>query len=185
MIFIICASGESLTPEDVEFVRGKGSVIVINNTYQLAPWADILYSCDAAWWRLTPEAQSFKGRKISIMCKEVETWPHAMRPGLGKDKINTGGINTGGNSGYQAINLAYLLGAKKIVLLGFDMHGTHWHGRHKKGLSNIHMFEEWIKNFTQLAQDLKDEGVEVINATRRTKLFCFRREPLEAIDFGQ
>ena len=99
--------------------------------------------------------------------------------GLGKDKVHYGA-----NSGYQAINLAYLFGAKKIILLGFDMKRgenkkAHWHADHPGILNKDVPVKTWIKNFIRLAEDLKVEGVEVINATRDTALECFNKLNLE------
>jgi hypothetical protein len=100
------------------------------------------------------------------------------KPGLGRDKIHFGG-----NSGYQAINLAYLFGAVKIVLLGFDMQKAsgmvHWHGNHPAAINRDCPVRSFLKNFSALAQDLNAEGVEVINATRDTALECFTRTRLE------
>jgi hypothetical protein len=99
--------------------------------------------------------------------------------GLGRNGI----IHTGGNSGYQAINLVFLLGAKKIILLGFDMQRTngksHCHGDHPGTLNRSSNYKLWVKNFLQLARDLSAEGVEVTNATRETALNCFERRTLE------
>ena len=98
--------------------------------------------------------------------------------GLGKDKVHYGA-----NGGYQAINLAYLFGAKKIILLGFDMKRgkvkSHWHGEHPGGLNKDLLIKTWLKNFPKLAEDLKSEGVEVINSTRDTALECFNKVKLE------
>lgn len=181
--FIICASGGSLTADDVDYVKGKGTVIVINNTYELAPWADILYACDRTWWRANSEAIEHKGRKISIQYDhpEVEKWESNNKlNGLGEDVIHTGG-----NSGYQAINLAYLMGATEIILLGYDMQITeglsHWHGDHKKGLSQQHCFKGWIGHMNILAQHLKQRGVNVYNCSRQTALECFERKNLEDV----
>ena len=181
--FIVCASGGSLTQEDVDYCKGKGTVIVINNTYQLAPWADILFACDTRWWQAYPEALEFKGRKASIRYKhpEVEYWPSENRiNGLGEDVIYTGG-----NSGHQSINLAYLLGASEIILLGFDMQFTdnkaHWHGDHERGLSQQHDFKGWIGHMNVLAGHLKKKGVQVYNCSRQTALECFERKDLEDV----
>ncbi|HCZ48509.1 MAG TPA: hypothetical protein DCZ11_05850, partial [Gammaproteobacteria bacterium] len=54
-------------------------------------------------------------------------------PGLSASPLR---IHQGGNSGYQALNLAVLLGAERVILLGYDMHGGHWHGRHGGRLNN-------------------------------------------------
>lgn len=92
-------------------------------------------------------------------------------------------MNTGGNSGYQVLNLLYFLGAKKIILLGYDMkmkgNLSHWHGDHPNELNRFSNYKDWCQKFNQLAQDLKDEGVKVINATRETALNCFDRLSLE------
>jgi hypothetical protein len=98
--------------------------------------------------------------------------------GLGKDHIHGGG-----NGGYQTINLVYLFGAVKIILFGFDMQLTgkksHWHGDHPGDLNRDLPVKTFQKNFPALAQDLKAEGVEVINATRETALECFPRMGIE------
>lgn len=100
--------------------------------------------------------------------------------GLGRDVIHYGN-----NSGYQAINLAYLWGAERIILLGFDMQHTsgkvHFFGDHPKHLANGPCFHSIIPMFDRLAKDLEEEGVEVINATRTTALTCFKTQDLETV----
>jgi hypothetical protein len=94
----------------------------------------------------------------------------------------------GGNSGYQAMNLALHLGAARIVLLGYDMAPAddgrlHWFGAHPAGLANPDgvNFATWPKAFDRLAPALADLGVEVVNCSRRTALGCFARAPLEEV----
>lgn len=105
------------------------------------------------------------------------------RTGLGRK-----GVCTGGNSGYQAVNLAYLLGASRIVMLGFDMTGegnrNHWHLDHAGGsMTNPtpNLYREWVQMFGRLARDLKAEGVELLNASRRTAIGSVCRVVLEAV----
>lgn len=182
MICFCLASGPSMRAEDVEAIRGLGHVIAINNTVFLAPWADVLYSCDRAWWlAYADQIADFKGRRVALAqdglpdCVEGMPWSYAS--GLGLDCIHTGN-----NSGYQAINLAYLMGAKKIVLLGYDMQhpGKHWHPPHPAPLGNFSrgMPELCIPKFKALADYLQAQGIEVINATRETALTCFKRSTL-------
>jgi hypothetical protein len=180
--FFILASGPSLIPQDVELVRGKGTVIAVNRTIDLAPWADILYACDLTWWR-NYNPPDFAGKRYSIHAGEqygCETLPFAKRDGLGKDRIHSAN-----NSGYQAINLAYLLGAKAIILLGYDMQATwgrkHFHKDYPKHMSNATALNSWARYFPALARDLEAEGVKVINCTRETALTCFERRPLESV----
>jgi hypothetical protein len=82
-------------------------------------------------------------------------------------------INYGGNSGHQAVNLAYHIGCRRIVLLGFDMQPgapMHWHGNHPAGLNNGGNFPEWRHAMHQMAADLAEDGIELINASRETAL---------------
>lgn len=94
-------------------------------------------------------------------------------------------VHHGRNSGYQALNLAYHLGASKIVLIGYDMQTdgakVHWHGDHPKGLQNARTIDRWAGYFPALAADLEQEGVEVVNCTIKTALDCFPRADLRDV----
>jgi len=194
--YVLVASGPSLTQEQVDQCRGKASVIVINNNYKLAPWADHLYACDQNWWQWyenDPDLLNFKGKKWSQdKAWDEETRSHIEQkhnvtflvsessPGL---SLKQGIIHQGSNSGYQAINLAYHLGAKQIILLGYDMQQTggnvRWHGDHpNKGRPNYNKF---AKFFTELANDVQKAGIEVVNCTTQTALTCFPRQSLDEV----
>ena len=95
----------------------------------------------------------------------------------GKTGLGRQGVATCGNSGYQAVNLAYLLGAKRIGLLGFDMRpksgANHFHGDHRGGSltnPNAQLYRRWIAGFSELHRLLEAEGVELINCSRETAL---------------
>ncbi len=63
MLFIILATGPSMSTGVADSVRGFGKVIAVSDAYRLAPWADVLVSADSAWWyHHKPE---FEGRKFS------------------------------------------------------------------------------------------------------------------------
>lgn len=185
--WFVVASGPSLIARDVRKVRGRGTVCVVNSSWKMAPWANVLYASDWHWWRQHRVAlRSFAGRKVSnrqrslsfgaeevvpaSFCKEAE--------GLGISRINWGG-----NSGYQAINLAYLEGATEIALLGFDMQYTygqkHWHEDHVRCAGNADNVEEWVPRFDALAADLDRLGVRVVNCTRHTALKCFEQMTID------
>lgn len=183
----ILASGPSLTQADCDIVRSRGwRAIAVNRSWELAPWADALYACDAAFWRATGNAQGFAGLKVGLQMvefRDVRTMKWRADVGIDRDRQY---LSTGGNSGHQAINLAYHLGAARIVLLGLDCGPgpageVHWHGNHPPGMQNPRpaTMERWRAAFPTLARDLAAEGVEVINASRRTTLDCFPRIALE------
>ena len=91
-------------------------------------------------------------------------------------------LNTGQNSGYQAINLAVLLGAAKVVLLGYDMQigsngQSHWWGEHAwKTRPPVDLFRP---HFATLVEPLKRLGVEIVNCSRVTTLDYFRRASIQ------
>ena len=191
----IIASGPSLTQEDCTRVgewreadKASRRVIVINSSYILAPFADVLYACDFYWWekyfgdvyasgfagQLWTQDQRAKDRYSVNMIVSQRNKGLSLRADI---------IHQGGNSGFQAINFAYLAGAVKIILLGFDMQLTdgkkHHFGNHPPGLDKNLPFPTWIPEMEHLAADLKREAIEVINATRQTALTCFQCADLE------
>lgn len=91
------------------------------------------------------------------------------------------GVGTGQNSGFQAINIAYLAGAHRVLLLGFDMQSrdgkAHWFGDHPIATQES-WFSAFLQNFARLARFLP-AGFEIINCTPGGALNCFPRMPLD------
>lgn len=94
-----------------------------------------------------------------------------------------GAIRHGRNSGHQAVAMAHLFGARRIVLLGYDFQRTfgkaHWHGEHPARLSRLGNLERWARQMETLAADLASAGALVVNATRESALRCFPRMTLD------
>jgi hypothetical protein len=137
-----------------------------------------MYAGDRQWWDRYGDACDFRGERWTR--DERSAMRYRLRRIEGSDGAGLctcGGVHLGGNSGYQAINLAYHLGAREIVLLGFDMHrdnGGHWHGEHEDMLSapESHI-AAWVRQFDALARDLSAAGCRVTNATPGSALECF------------
>lgn len=184
---VVLGCGESLTQEDVDYCKGKAEVMAVNDAYRLAPWADYHYAADVQWWGLNFQKvkDQFKGECWTQSDQAAEWYGlNFIRStevmGLSRDPLV---ICQNGNSGAQAINLAYHKGAQKIVLLGFDLCGTHFHGLHPAPLNNpIPLsFNYWQQGFHALAEGLAWEGIKVFNCSRHTKLTGFTRGNLETI----
>jgi hypothetical protein len=191
---VIIASGISLTADDCALVeRWRNGVdrrvIVINTSYQRAPWADVLYACDGRWWE--KYHGDVAGHFAGALWTQDELAAHKFglhyvrsENSMGLNRAR-GVINVGANSGSQAIGLAYQAGAEEIILLGFDCRDnneigrTHWHGDHPGDLQSFPQYAVWLAKYKPLAKDLRDEGVRVVNATRRTDLLCFPFVQLE------
>ena len=187
MSTVVCiASGPSLTEQDVLYCKGRAETIAVNNNYIFGlDWLDHWYAADKAFWTVyKDDIPKFKGQKWIPIEKEfakkmgLQWIPAERKPGLGKNGI----LHLGGHSGYQAINLAYHLGAKKIILLGYDMKvqgkKNHWFGKHPESLRNQFNYEKWRKNYKFLAMDLEKEGVDVVNCSRSTAITYFRQGKL-------
>lgn len=178
---VVCVgTGPSLTQADVDLCRERARVIVVNDAYRLAPWAEVLYAADDKWWAWHKGAPDFAGLKYTI-APTRRAWPGlvALRNtgphGLERDPS---GLRTGFNSGYQAINLAVHLGAARVVLLGYDMTGDHYFGSHPD--KTRPPFVPCLKAFATLRDPLAEAGVTVVNATRRTALTTFPCIVIEA-----
>jgi hypothetical protein len=95
-----------------------------------------------------------------------------------------GVIGDGGNSGFQALNLAIQFGADRIVLVGFDMNdvrGLHWHGPHGGGLANpdAYRFSRWRKILDDVAPSIAAMGIEVVDASIDGALTAYRKATIE------
>lgn len=160
-------------------------MIVVNSSYERAPWADVLHAGDAKWWRAYPEAEAFAGERWTLDPELADDPGMHQITGIDEPGIseNPRRLHTGGNVGYQAIGLAVLWGARRIVLLGYDMNATrgrlHWHADHDaKRLGNPCNFAAWRARLAVAAVDLRRLGVEVVNCSRETALTCFERDDL-------
>lgn len=143
-----------------ERVRGN-RVCAVGNAYELAPWADFLVANDISWWKKHPDAHKFAGRKFSAnLIKGVE-----------RVQPNTFGSQS--NSGVLGLDVLRNEGATKIVMLGFDMHGTHFFGPYTNGCTNTSDKRRQVHK-TQFATWAKrNPKIEVLNATEGTALKCF------------
>lgn len=190
---VILASGPSLHQDDVDAVRNRLPVIAVNDTYRLAPWADILYAADADWWMHHGFAAEFAGERWT-QHKGKDLWARrAMDAGLHVIKSLSGNrispnpdaIYTGSNSAFQALNVAVLAGAKRVIFLGLDLgHSggkSHFFGDHPGRLNRASPYQTFRRAFEQAAPALTDMGVEVVNCSRQTTLTCFRRATLEDV----
>jgi hypothetical protein len=190
----LLGGGPSLAGFDLEALRGRPT-IAINRTFELAPWADILYFCDARFWRVfgVDVMDVFTGMyavTLSHVVGPVDFVRHLRSSGKIGLETKPDALRHGNNSGYQAINLAYLLGAKTIVLLGYDMKvaGTRTHAHEGYREPNMdqptyaHCVAHSLKNrflphFKALVDPLAHAGVKVYNANPDSALDCFEKIP--------
>lgn len=143
------------------------------------------YFADHHWWtwhKEKPAFRDFAGQKCSIENTGGQVDDpnvHMLRNG-GKDGLSDkpDRIHTGQNGGYQAINIATLAGARRIVLVGYDMQYTggksHWHGDHP-----VKVPEAWYGMYAKNFVAISKLGLDIVNASRETALKCFPRATIE------
>lgn len=207
---LVIAGGPSLKDYKHD-IRPKVRVITINDSWKLAPFADVHYFCDKSWWdrqlAINPRInisgkniedvrsfhdQIYKGNWITISPDfidhpQVKQLHNFGQKGMSEDPS---GLYHGNNSGYQAIQLAYLFGAKRIILLGYDMQvvngKTHWHNDNPIPANAFQQEIEksFLPFYGLLADKLQEKGIQVINATPDSALEVFPKMSLkDAIDF--
>ena len=140
----------------------------IGCAYQLAPDARFIAASDAAWWRTYRDAFDRPVPKFG------------MGSANGVERIRIDQLGTSVNSGVLALECAVRAGATRILLLGFDMHGTHFFGPYTNGLRNTqpHQRAQHLRQYEAWAHMRR--GVEVINCTPGSALTCFPKAELDA-----
>ncbi|MBO6511773.1 MAG: hypothetical protein JJ979_25365 [Roseibium sp.] len=186
---VVCvAGGPSLDLRQVRAIgmarsSAKVAVIAVNDAIYPCWFADTLYACDAKWWRYHFDVVKFPGEKISG--EKVPFWAVEQVTFTGHegfDHDNADGIRTGGNSGYQALQIAVKRGAKRVLLAGFDMHdgdNVHWFGSHPESLAMSPSMHRRRQCFNALAEACAGLGVQVVNCSPGSALKAFRAGRLE------
>lgn len=172
----ILGGGPSLPVGRINALRGHGRVIAVNNAYEIAPWADLLYFADVGWFRWNkdnlagfPGLEKVTRQKLPRNDMNIGLVRHDKVSALSRDP----GAVAGHCGGANAINLAFLHGADPIVLLGFDMRHGNWHDRHQRKAAAGVYVEKFIPAIERMATELEREGVAVLNATPGSALRCF------------
>lgn len=179
----VLATGESLTPARVDFIRGKARVIAVNDAYKLAPWADVFFAADSTWWDVHYPAVGklagvLVGAQNSITYPRVNVMKH--EPPGEQTKFDDPRVLWGNNSGAEAHHLAFHLnGGGPILSLGCDCVGRHFFGDHPAPLRNNSNYGNFAHGFALVAGELSKRGVEVLNCSPVSALTCFRKASLE------
>ena len=178
-VVVICA-GPSLIDDQLAVVQqSKAKTIGVNTAYLYCK-PDALYSGDFLFWKVHCQ-------RIRKACPDSQLWTldasaaerfrlNRVRGG-NREGLGTTVVHMNGNSGFQAINLAFLWGARRILLLGMTMREIdgrkHRHGDHEKPLVQKQLFNEWLHKGVKFAADLKAHGCEVINCDPLSAMTLF------------
>lgn len=202
---MVCiGTGPSLKTADIATAQRKGFALFgCNNVWELCGLA-VHYACNIQWWDhyWSSTLAADPAEKWTVNREAAEKYginwiAEKNSPGLSTDP---GVIHHGHGSGYTLLNLAYLMGAERIVLLGYDLKyapdydGRNWH----IGSSPRHYFGEYPKNLQHwpsvhvrsgvhvelldLYRSVARQGViEILNATSDSAIDCFPRVSIDAL----
>lgn len=188
----IVGGGPSLRGFNFDRLAGK-TVLAVNDAVAHIPWASTLFSLDLRWIRERRSIiQSFLGEVYLGVPEDYDfsnsipnvTYLRRIRdlPGFSNKPycVHMGG----GNSGFGALNLAWLKKVRRIVLLGFDFSGAHWHNGYSwDSMSNRYV--TWARLVDDTAKQFREAGIEVYNAissrSRKSLLTQFHEVSLSSI----
>jgi hypothetical protein len=169
----IVAGGRSALSFDLELLRGK-RVLAVNDAIfllcALPPLAVAVFSADHRWVdRHRLFLEGYTGECFAAFppntypeCRGIKGVTYldlSFEMGLSKDQ---GVVCSGGNSGYSAINLAVLRGARCINLIGYDMDPR-----------EDDKYRQWAPRFRTMLPQLERLGVQVINHNRESGIDAF------------
>lgn len=199
-IAVVMGGGPSLTREQVDMCRGR-HCIAVNDAYLWADFADVVYFADSKWfrWQMTGRDgtghpiglsadelkrrwRDFAGLKVSISdalkskvpenaALFIENASALGKPGALSRDVTA--ITTGSNSGFQALNIAVLSGAARVILLGIDGKAgaggkRHFFGDHPDKTEAP--YAAMRTHFALAARECLERGVELINCSPGTAI---------------
>ena len=203
-VFII-GGGPSLKGFNWDLIK-QFRCIGCNDAYQLGSWVDVCCFGDLTWYNIhyketidtedrgiIPGLKKFGG--LIVSCNpELNGLPylHCMARRPRGFSIRPFEVAWNCNTGSASINLAYHLGAKRAVLLGFDMRFSNdgennWHYNlkdpdQKTTYPGIH--KKFQDHFIYMERERKakvGDSFEVLNATPGSELDVFPKVKLEDI----
>ena len=111
----VLATGPNMSQDVADALR-EHRRIVVNFTHRLAPDADMLVAMDGNW---PQEYRDFPGMRVTGV-KDDDLDAYYIGPRWERVRLENGAEVEIHNSGLTAVRIAAAMGAKKIILAGFD-----------------------------------------------------------------
>lgn len=164
----------------------------------------MLWATNWQWWEhyWSPALQAYPAEKWTVSQQAADRYginwiAEKNEPGLSDDPSV---IHHGHGSGFSMLNLAYLMGASRIVLIGYDLkYAPDYNGESREiGSAPRHYFGEYPKElqhwpYRQVRQGVhiellslygavaKQGLVEIINCSPDSALKCFPIMPISDV----
>lgn len=192
----IVGGGPSLRDFDFSRLRGQGRIIAVNRAFEFVPFADVMVSMDNRFYRwimkdelpgIKERYQNFRGHRVWLDLMNYHYGPEVLYiKGISRFGVSASlksGIYHSNNSGFCALQIAVVLGASPIYLLGFDMvtgNASHFHTGYPIQ-SPPSVSARFRTGFEHIADELRRKDVDVVNLNPASGLRCFRFETFEDV----
>lgn len=180
----IIGGGPSAGPIDTSKLTG-GVRLGVNDAAFHKP-CDAFFSNDHGWaLSARSQIEGFAGERHLAVRKrfmerfagwQVRLWQRMdeVNPSTTSGRLSSGAAGTPGCSGYVALNLAVQMGAKRIVLFGYDFHDNYRYFFTDQPHDRIRI-PEVIASFRQVAPWYTGRGIKIVNANRDSAIDAFPR----------
>lgn len=147
---LIVGNAPGLTAKDIASAARHCKIIAVNRAISKVPHADMLVSIDGNWPK--PEGDHFEGlRVVGVESAALDALyvnlPHEVVT------LGPGHVVHLRNNALFAMRIAVKMGAKKLLLLGFDP-------EHYEALHNFPGFQLGLD---QLVGELEEQGIEIVH----------------------
>lgn len=171
-----------------------GLIIGVNDSAVRAP-CEIAVSMDRLWtehrWRwlqerltqVRPLRDAHIRRSALSNIADRPPWLHVFENDhMSVDLTDEPGRLNGTNSGVCAINLAFQMRPRRVILFGFDMTRSpkgqaYWFPPYEwarpEGATSAGKYRAWASEFATIARQFEAEGIEVLNASLVSAISAF------------
>jgi hypothetical protein len=193
---IVVGTGPSITDADIEAIRAarqadRGRVFAANRAHEFVP-ADVIHGCNYQFWhRWWPDLRDHPADRWTTRPELEGIYPgleyiaERWEPGLSRDPA---WIAAHHGTGPQLVNIAYLYGCTRLLLVGWDMR---FHGKqdNRTYVTRRYLGEDdltlqhWPRTgpngeLEGLIREMEtirpaEYGIEIINCTPGSALRCF------------
>lgn len=179
---IIIGGGSSIKSLDFSLIEDHFPIIGVNDAFKLGKFVDYVWFGDERWFKGNGKEwgegnrnllKGYIERRMVYTCAmslvndpDVFCYKRGLHVGI---DTRSGYVAWNRSSGASAINFAYHLGARKILLIGFDMKRgtegeTHWHNNYPTQDPDIDtLFLRYTDVFQYIKKDADRLGIEIYN----------------------
>lgn len=186
----MAAPGPSLPLARLDLFQRLPDVLAVTSAFEAVPHAQHVYACERKWWTeyharvcaKHPGASLWayddgRAHLAGVRTVDLADFPRdARRYTPAADFCDIPGkIHSGGNSGYQAMNLAKMLGYSLLLLVGFDMRPDaggrqHYFGEYAGSLAKRSPYADWIPRFRTVTTS---PSFRIVNCTPGSAIDAF------------